>query len=59
MGGAKIFFHLTFENMHRRRDDVARRLTAKLDDVFAKVRLDGLNAVLFQMVVDADFLGNH
>ncbi len=32
---------------------------AQLDDVFAKVGLDRRNAVFFEMIVDADLLGDH
>ncbi len=55
----KILAHLFLGHMHRRRDDMARRLTAKLDDVFAEVGLDHLDAGLFQVSVERHLLGDH
>ena len=46
-------------HMHGGRDDVARRLAAELDDVFAEVGLDRLDAVRLEMIVEADLLGDH
>ena len=56
---AEIRLDLVLVQMHRRRDDVARHLAAELDDVFAEVGLDRLDAVLRQMLVQADLLGDH
>jgi hypothetical protein len=42
-----------------RRDDVARPLVAELDDVLAEVGLDRHDAVLLEMLVEADLLGHH
>ena len=43
--GAKGVGDLLLDQMHRRRDDVARRLVAQLDDVFAEIGLDRGDAV--------------
>jgi hypothetical protein len=46
-------------DMHRRRDDVARMFAAQLDDVFAEIGLDRLDAVGREVVVERDLLGDH
>ena len=50
---------LFFDQMDRRRDDVARRLVAQLNDVFAEIGLDRRDAVGFEEIVEADLLGHH
>ena len=50
---------LVLGEMHRRRDDVARRLVAELDDVFAEIGLDRRDAERFEMIVERDLLGHH
>ena len=55
----KGFRHLVFSHVDRRRDNMARRLVAQLDDVFAQVGLDRLNIVRFEIGVEADLLGDH
>ena len=59
MDAAKILLHLRRVEVHRRRDDMARHLVAELDDVFAEIGLHRRDAVLFEMLVDPDFLGDH
>ena len=56
---AEVRLDLRLGQMHRRRDDVARRLVAKLDDVFAEVGLDRLDAVRLEVFVEPDLLGDH
>ena len=56
---AEVRLDLLLGQVHRRRDDVARRLVAELDDVFAEVGLDRLDAVRLEMLVEADLLGDH
>ena len=56
---AEIRLDLILGDMDRRRDDMARRLVAKLDDVFAEIGLDRLDGVCREMVVEADLLGDH
>ena len=56
---AEVRLDLLLGEVHRRRDDVARRLVAELDDVFAEVGLDRLDAVRLEMLVEADLLGDH
>ena len=46
-------------DVDRRRDDVRRRLVAQLDDVFAEIGLDRLDAVRLERLVEADLLGDH
>ena len=43
---------LVLGEMHRRRDDVARRLVAQLDDVFAEIGLDRRDAQRLEMIVE-------
>ncbi len=50
---------LLLHQVDRRRDDVARRLVAELDDVFAEIGLDRRDAVGFEMIVERDLLGDH
>ena len=50
---AEIVLHLLLVEMHGGRDDVARMLAAQLDDVFAEIRLDRLDAVGLEEVVEA------
>ena len=59
MDAAEIRLHLVLVHVHGGRDDVARRLAAKLDDVFAEIGLDRLDAVRLEMLVQADLLGDH
>ena len=56
---AEIGLDLLLGEVHGRRDDVARRLVAELDDVFAEIGLDRLDAVLLEVLVEADLLGDH
>src|SRR5690606_35314422 len=53
----KISLDLLLVDMHRRRDDVAWRFLAKLDDVLAKVGLNRLDAISFEVLVERDLLG--
>ncbi len=57
--GAEGVRHLVFRQVHGRGDDVARRLVAELDDVFAEVGLDRAEALLLQELVDPDLLADH
>ncbi len=50
---------LILDEMHRRRDQMARRLPAQLDDVFTKIGLDRGDAVVLEEVVEPDLLGDH
>ncbi len=50
---------LFFVQVKRRRDDVARRLLPKLDDVFAEIGLDRHDAVRFEKRIEPDLLGDH
>ena len=59
MHPAEVVLDLLLGQVHRRRDDVARRLVAKLDDVFAEVGLHRLDAVVLEMLVEGDLLGDH
>src|SRR5271165_2972491 len=45
--------------MNRRRDDMAGRLMAQLDDVLAEVGLDRGNAVRLEDIVEPDLFGDH
>ena len=56
---AEILLHLVLVHMHGGRDDVARHLAAKLDDVFAEIRLHRHDAVRGKMIVQPDLLGDH
>ena len=56
---AECIGDLLLGEMHGRCDDVARRLVAELNDVFAKIGFDGTNAFLFETLVDRDFLADH
>ncbi len=56
---AEIGLDLVLGEMDGRRDDVARRLVANLDDVFAEIGLDRLDAVLLEVVVERDLLRDH
>ena len=59
MRGAKGVGDLLLHQVDRRRDDVARRLVAQLDDVFAEIGLDRGDAVRFEVIVERDLLGDH
>ena len=59
MGAAKGIGDLLLHQVDRRRDDVARRLVAQLDDVFAEIGFDRGDAVRFEMLVEGDLLGDH
>ena len=56
---AEIRLDLILGQMHGGRDDVARRLVAQLDDVFAEIGLDRHDAVLLEVLVEPDLLGDH
>src|SRR5919108_251963 len=56
---AESLFDLALGDVQRRADDVARHLVAELDDVFAEIGLDRLDAVLLEEIVDADLLADH
>ena len=45
MGAAKVGLDVVAADMDRRRDDVRGRLAAQLDDVFAEIGLDRLDAL--------------
>ncbi len=51
--------HVLLGQVHGRGDDMARRLAPELDDVFAEVGLDRLDAVRLQMLVELDLFGDH
>jgi hypothetical protein len=55
----EILLHLGGVEVDGGRDDVARQLVAELDDVLAEIRLDGPDAVRFQVMVDPDLLRDH
>jgi hypothetical protein len=59
MFGPKSFGNLFFDQVYGRRDDMARRFVAQLDDVLAEIGLDRRNPVRFKVFVEADFLGDH
>ena len=59
MRGAERVGDLLLHQVDRRRDDVARRLVAQLDDVFAEIGLDRRDAVRFEVIVERDLLGDH
>ena len=59
MDAAEVGLDLILGEVDRRRDDVARRLVAELDDVFAEIGLDRLDAVRLEVLVEADLLGDH
>jgi hypothetical protein len=59
MDAAKIRLDLIAIEMHGGRDDVGRNLTAKLDDVFAEIRLDRIHSRLFERLVEADLFADH
>ena len=50
---------LVLGEMHRRRNDMARRLVAELDDVLAEIGLDRRDAERLEMIVERDLLGDH
>ena len=56
---AEIRLNLFLVDMHRRRNDVAWRLVAQLNDIFAQIGFDGFNTIAFQVLIDRDFLGDH
>src|SRR5262249_58597219 len=56
---AEAFLPILSVEMERRRDDVARNFLTKLNNVFTKIRLDRLNTVPFEMIVDAQLLADH
>src|SRR5690606_41953064 len=45
LDAAEIRFYLRLGDVDRRRDDVARRFVAELDDIFAEIGLDRHDAV--------------
>ena len=55
----EILLHLRGVEVDGGRDDVARQLVPQLNDVFAEIRLDGRDAVRFQVMIDLDLLGDH
>ena len=56
---AEVGLDVVARDMDRRRDDVRGRLVAKLDDVFAEIGLDRLDAGGLERLVEADLLGDH
>ncbi len=50
---------LFLEEVDGRRDDMARRLVAELNDVFAEIGLDRRDRVGFEEIVERDLLGDH
>ena len=56
---AEIRLDLILVEMHRRRNDVARRLAPQLNDIFAKIGLHRLDARIAERLVDGDLLGDH
>ena len=52
--GAKFSLDLGFADMGRRRDDVAGRLAAQLDDVFTQIGFHHLHAHCFEVGVEGD-----
>ena len=56
---AEVGLDLVLGEVDGRRDDVARRLAADLDEVFAEVGLDHLDAVGLEAALSADLLGDH
>ena len=56
---AKRLGDLFLGQMKGRRDDVARRLVAKLDDVFAEIGFDRHDAVGFEKRIERDLLRHH
>ena len=56
---AEVSLDLVLGEMHRRHDDVRRQFVADLHQVFAQVRLDRLDAVRFQEIIDGDLLADH
>ncbi len=59
MKGAKVLLDLIPVQMNGWRNDVARQLMPDLDDVFAKVCFDGLDAFRLQGGVEPDLLRDH
>ena len=59
MGRAEVPLDLLAVEVEGRRHDVAWRLVAELDDIFAKVGLDRLYAGLLQRGVQRDLLRHH
>ncbi len=59
MDAPEILLDLRGVEMHGGRDDVARQLVAKLDDVFAEIGLDRRDAVRLKVLVDPDLLRDH
>ena len=59
MDTPEILLDLILADMNGRRDNVARVLAAQLDDVFAEIGLDRLDAGGFEEVVELDLLGEH
>ena len=56
---AEGFLDLSLRHMKCRADEMRRRLAAQLDDIFAEIGLDGLDAVRFEKGVDTDLLADH
>ena len=59
MGAAEIALDTLFVEVNDRRDDVARALAPKLDDIFAEIGLDHLDAGGMQLGVELDLLRHH
>ncbi len=55
----EVRFDLILVQVHRGRNQVARRFAAQLDDVFAEVSFHWLDANLLKPGVETDFLRNH
>src|SRR5437762_525980 len=56
---AEVGLDLVLGKVDGRRDDVARRLAADLDQVLAEVGLDHLEAIAFECGIEADLLRDH
>ena len=55
----KVSATCSLVQMEGRRDDVARRLVAELDDVFAEIGFDRHDAVGFEKGIELDLLRHH
>ncbi len=56
---AEVGFDLMLAQVDGRRDDVARRFAADLEQVFAEIAFEDFDPQVFEMAVEADLLGNH
>ena len=56
---AEVGLHLVLRQVNGGRDDVARRLAADLDQVFAEIGFDRFDAALFQAMIEPDLLRDH